>query len=257
MSFILDQLKKSGRQRALEMTMRRQTEQSGAKADEPLLARSVDAAPVSAKTWHIAVIGVLLGAAVLYGAVVVYRSTTSTQRPVVSAAKGSIQEAAQLPAPLPLFSPSVQNPQAHLQTGPGPAAENDAAAIKMVEAVKSVKPVAAVKKDRNAPEKAVSDSTTAAKGKRALSPPIDAPGIIEYSGSVLEFKQLPPAVRKSLPDIRVTSHLYRKDSRLVSINGRIMSEGYNMDDGLYLEEITPEGVILSYGKHRFFVRPER
>jgi len=30
-----------------------------------------------------------------------------------------------------------------------------------------------------------------------------------------------------------------------------------MDDGLFLEEITSEGVILSYGKHRFLVRPER
>lgn len=50
---------------------------------------------------------------------------------------------------------------------------------------------------------------------------------VEPFASVLEFKQLPLAVRKSLLQIRITSHMYRKDCQLVSINGRIMSEGFD------------------------------
>lgn len=72
----------------------------------------------------------------------------------------------------------------------------------------------------------------------------------------LDFSELPASVRKDLPAIKITSHLYKKESRLVSINGRIMSEGYNMDNGLYLEEITPDGVILTYRNFRFHIKAD-
>ena len=68
--------------------------------------------------------------------------------------------------------------------------------------------------------------------------------------------ELPDTLRRALPPIHITSHLYRGHSRLVSINGRIMSEGVSMDHGLFLEEITPEGVILSYHGRRFRVRAD-
>jgi hypothetical protein len=68
--------------------------------------------------------------------------------------------------------------------------------------------------------------------------------------------ELPATLRNALPPVRITSHLYRGNSRLVNINGRIMSQGVTMDDGLFLEEITQEGVILSFRGHRFRVRAE-
>jgi len=73
---------------------------------------------------------------------------------------------------------------------------------------------------------------------------------------VVDINELPATVKSSLPKIRISSHLYKKDSPLVSINGRIMTEGYNVTEELYLEEITPEGVILSYRNHRFSIKAQ-
>ena len=70
------------------------------------------------------------------------------------------------------------------------------------------------------------------------------------------LSELPASLKNALPPIRITSHLYRGNSRLVSINGRIMSEGVNMGDGLFLEEITPEGVIMSFRGQRFRVKAD-
>ncbi len=72
----------------------------------------------------------------------------------------------------------------------------------------------------------------------------------------VEFAELPLSVRKKLPQINISSHLYsiERKSRLVSINGRIMQEGYNLPDGLYLDEITRDGVILDYQGYRFHVK---
>lgn len=76
----------------------------------------------------------------------------------------------------------------------------------------------------------------------------------DKAAEALDFNELPLSVRKNLPEIKITAHLYNKESRLVSINGRILTEGYNMGDGLSLDEITPGGVILTYGKYRFHVK---
>jgi len=261
MSFILDQLKKSGKQRALEVALRRQTEKPGAKTTEPLLVRSAARTSVRVKKWQFAAVAALIGTVVVYGAFSSFRGTSSMRQPVIPAAKGSVPEASQLPA-VSSSSPSIQIPVASVEEKIMSQAKSPATEQKQIATEKAVKHVPVPDKGRNVSEKAGTDSSAEARGKRAPDALMDAPVGVEASGSVpagsvLEFKQLPQTVRNSLPEIRVTSHLYKKDSRLVSINGRIMSEGYNMDDGLYLEEITPEGVILSYGKHRFLVRPER
>jgi hypothetical protein len=73
---------------------------------------------------------------------------------------------------------------------------------------------------------------------------------------VVDISELPQTVKDSLPQIKLSSHLYKKDSPLVSINGRIMTEGYNVAEELYLEEITPEGVIMSYRSHRFSIKAQ-
>ncbi len=264
MSFILDQLKKSGKQRALEMAMRRQKEKPGELTVEPLLARSADRMPVSMRKWQFAVVAVLFGTLAVYGVVAFLRGPSPMRRPVVPAPKGPVQEAAPLPV-MPSYVPLVQIPHAHVQEEITSNAKSPAVEQKQTGAAKDVKHETAPERGRNVPEQAGSDRSAEERGKRLPVELTDAPIGGESSssvwptvgGSVLEFKQLPQAVRKSLPEIRITSHLYRKDSALVSINGRIMSEGFNMDDGLYLEKITSEGVILSYGKHRFLVRAER
>lgn len=81
---------------------------------------------------------------------------------------------------------------------------------------------------------------------------------IDEKSKAIVFEDLPVSLRKKLPELRIASHLYsnNRKSRLVSINGRIMQEGYNMSDGLYLEEITRDGVILDYQGYRFHKKAE-
>lgn len=261
MSFILDQLKKSGKQRALAMAMRRSIEKPGAQTTEPLLVQSADRTPDSLKKWHIAAVAALLGIVALYGVVFFLRGTSLMRQPVVPAANDLVQKAAPLSA-MPSSVSSVQIPRARAQEEIASGAKAPAAEQKKRGSATDVKPVRAPDRGRDSAGQAGPDRLEDERVKRSPVVRTDAPIGIEPSGSVLtgavpELKQLPQSVRKSLPEIRITSHLYRKDSRLVSINGRIMSEGFNMDNGLYLEEITSEGVILSYGKHRFLVRAER
>ena len=78
----------------------------------------------------------------------------------------------------------------------------------------------------------------------------------EDAHSIPYLNELPASLKNALPPIRMTSHLYRGNSRLVSINGRIMSGGVNMGEGLFLEEITPEGVIMSFRGQRFRLKAD-
>ena len=67
------------------------------------------------------------------------------------------------------------------------------------------------------------------------------------------FAELPLAIQQELPDIRIQLHSYSNKSinSIVSINSRMMKEGDSLAPGLRLEQITPDGVILSYKGYRF------
>ncbi len=69
------------------------------------------------------------------------------------------------------------------------------------------------------------------------------------------MEQLPEAVRQSLPAIRVDALLYaeRPAERMVFIDGRRYREGDTVSEGLRIEEIRRDGVILSYKGERFMV----
>jgi general secretion pathway protein B len=69
------------------------------------------------------------------------------------------------------------------------------------------------------------------------------------------MEQLPEAVRESLPAIRVDALLYaeRPAERMVFIDGRRYREGDTVSEGLRIEEIRRDGVILSYKGERFMV----
>lgn len=72
---------------------------------------------------------------------------------------------------------------------------------------------------------------------------------------IYALKDVPDAVRKALPDFNITALMYSRDpaSRMVRINGRLMREGEHIPQGIRLDEITPEGVILAYQGYRFIV----
>ncbi len=68
------------------------------------------------------------------------------------------------------------------------------------------------------------------------------------------LRSLPPAVQATIPPHRISVHVYSADpaQRFVILNSRRMREGDSRGDGLRLERIRPDGVVLSFGRHRFF-----
>ena len=72
---------------------------------------------------------------------------------------------------------------------------------------------------------------------------------------IYRLKELPETLRKTLPDFEITAFLYAAtpSSRMVQINGLMLREGEDLSPGLKLEEITPDGVIMSSRTYRFSI----
>ena len=77
-----------------------------------------------------------------------------------------------------------------------------------------------------------------------FAPPTSAP--------VQQLWELPEAVRRGLPPMTYSFHVYSSDPqrRTIIINNRTLREGQQVSDGVLLEEITPDGVILATGGYR-------
>jgi general secretion pathway protein B len=67
-------------------------------------------------------------------------------------------------------------------------------------------------------------------------------------------RQLAFDLQRAIPDLAISVHLFSAapSSRLVRINNTIYREGDLIDSELKLEEITPDGVILSFRNKRFW-----
>lgn len=70
---------------------------------------------------------------------------------------------------------------------------------------------------------------------------------------LLALSELPPDVRRSIPEMSFAVHLYsaKPAERMVSINGKMIKEGQEVTAGLKLEQITSDGMIFSYQGYRF------
>ncbi len=83
--------------------------------------------------------------------------------------------------------------------------------------------------------------------KPVQNDPAPVPGRIYQAG------ELPASVRQNLPAVNMSIFVYSEDpaSRMVRINGQMLREGQYISDGLKVEEIKPDGVILNYKNYRF------
>lgn len=68
------------------------------------------------------------------------------------------------------------------------------------------------------------------------------------------YYQLAFDVRKALPPLKLSMHVYSADpaTRFVILNDSRMTEGEKTPDDVTLEKIVPDGVILEFEGHRFF-----
>lgn len=88
-------------------------------------------------------------------------------------------------------------------------------------------------------------STITPGASEALSP----------TAPVQELWELPEAIRRNLPPMTYSFHVYSSDPlrRTIIINNRRLREGEQVADDLLLEEITQDGVILATAGYRVHI----
>ena len=108
---------------------------------------------------------------------------------------------------------------------------------------------------RSAPS--VSKQKSPAGAQFASAPAVAAtsvrPSDVARAPKVAAFAELPASIQQEIPSLQISAHAYSpipKD-RLIGINDRVLREGEHAAPGLLLEQITPDGMILSYKGYRF------
>lgn len=106
-------------------------------------------------------------------------------------------------------------------------------------------PVAPTATDNSAAKATTTASPVASAPQTASEPPPETP--------LLQLHELPPEVRQSLPAIMIAFHQYASQpgGSRVMINNSVLHAGDAIAPGLKLEQITADGVILSYQGYRF------
>ena len=183
---------------------------------------------------------------------------------------------------------SSQPSTGHREAGTFPAGTAVPAAVKAATDDKPIRPVARQLVEAPLKEKAVGraptqvlqapverqtrsrlDRQSTGSGAAAEAPPVTS-GTSPHpqasleakpraDGKVLAVDELPAAVRNGLPELKVSLHSFSPEqrARLVRINDKTLGEGDVLSPGIRVEEITADGVVMSYEGYRFRVGVER
>jgi len=91
------------------------------------------------------------------------------------------------------------------------------------------------------------ETAPAAGGRPALRPEM-APEPRTQATQDQAWAELPQASSVGMPEVKINVHVYNEDPsrRFVLINGQRRKEGDSLDNGAYIERISPEGVILEW-----------
>lgn len=76
---------------------------------------------------------------------------------------------------------------------------------------------------------------------------------VPVKGRLYRKGELPISIQQELPDFRISMALYSDDpdSRVAKINGKTLKEGQFLEEGLKLEEIKPDGLVFNYRNYSF------
>ena len=245
MSYILDALRKSDQQRQRGVPPTLLTPQATAVAPGRRVSMS-----------YILLAAVLVGAGIVVGSLRPWQ--TEQPAPATEPAAMTPLESSSPPSPMP----APVRPQTSRKS------EQDAPARKTASAARSAPARAAGTTERRAPAAAkpekragTHDSPRAAVTalpKKTAKPAPEKPddvvaGDAAQEQKVMTIAELPVPIQQEIPRISISVHAYSgtpKD-RLVGINDRVLREGEYVTPGLMLEQITPDGVIMSYKGYRF------
>lgn len=233
MSFILDALKKS------EDARLRQAGPS--LADAPVRRRGSER-----PWWAIAVAALLLVNMVVLG-IVLARSKTEPKNAVAASVP---HPAPQASAPAPEPAPVVQSAR--------PVLESPAEPVPQMQPITgpSVAPaiITAPEPRTPAPQPAViSQAPATAPLAQTAPPPAEQPQAQHSLDNLPTANEV--ASRGSVPPLHLDLHVFAAmpAGRFVFINNRKYQEGQTIAEGPIVEEITPDGVILSSNGQRFML----
>lgn len=294
MSFILDKLRESGKKRQIELLIsERQKKLPGTDIPQPAVKQEPEA-PLTEKHNKRSFLFYLILLVLLINVVVIIwilRPGESEKKVASSELRGGSQEKSTNPGTEKIITginnPSENFPPLHTKMERASSSHMNGSTLSGAEKnsdepqIPEVDPELKKKHRIQTPEimKHVSgeDNKSSGSGKShsalprdtenysAVKNPLaikqtvttdDRPVDHARTGSVPDLRELPLSVQETIPSVKISSHLYSpgQTSRLASINGRIMQEGHTMDNGMYLEEITADGVIMRYHDHRFHIK---
>lgn len=95
----------------------------------------------------------------------------------------------------------------------------------------------------------------APKAEAALAPPRPRAPVLSppADGPVRFLRSLPMDFQQGLPELVVNIHVYAAEelNRILYINNRSYRRGEQVQDGIIVEEIVPDGVVLQFRGQRF------
>lgn len=153
---------------------------------------------------------------------------------------------------LPPKTPAVVPPPMPVKSASSaaPAAEQSASVAPPAPRVSSTAPAKATAPAADAtPTRAPKSAATV-----GLTPPPAAKPATPAASSAQPYSELPFSVRKSLPELKVSMHVYSADPshRFVVLNDARLTEGEKTTDEIFVREIRPDGIVLEFQSQRFF-----
>lgn len=241
MSYILEGLKKLEEKRRQEESPPHMLSFQGNNAEKP----------VKKPIWPYLLVAVLLlNAGVFIWWIGPWRSvktSSSMAQPVAQENKQTVAinapvEQKKQSEPIPAKKPQEAKVASSPETGNTAKATKDAALPAAKDTPASKQPSTPVVKEIPVPRQpSVSSSALSDKSK----PPAN--------GRIMKLDELPPDIRKDIPDLKVSAHFYSADhqARFARVNDRILHEGETLKEGLKVEEINAGGTVFSYKGWRF------
>ena len=147
-------------------------------------------------------------------------------------------------------------PEPAAQTVVAPKAQSELQMQNMVPAVQAVPAPMPAAAPAPAPAPARQHAVAGVNSDRQSAPPKTGATASKKAAplpSVMIMAELPVAIQQELPPMSISVHAYSGNAaeRLVGINNTLLNEGEDVAPGLKLEQITREGMILSYKGYRF------
>lgn len=176
-------------------------------------------------------------------------STTKTPPPPLKANPTSPSRTARVNPPPP---PVVPAPVAAAPTQVAPPPVAAPAPVSAAPAVAAASPAKAdAAAATAAPGRAPKSSGTIGLTPATPAAPAAKP---TESSSAQPYAELPFSVRKSLPELKLSMHVYAADpsQRFVVLNDSRLTEGEKTSDDIFVREIRPDGVVLEFQNQRFF-----